>query len=92
MLIVDRVAVLGLDATAPEGRRRGCHRALLRRRLADAEAAGCHTAMASVFDVPGGESATGLSLQKAGFVQAYRSVGWQQPLESRPVGLYAGLY
>jgi GNAT superfamily N-acetyltransferase len=89
MRIVNGIAVFGLDATAPEARQRGCHRALLRRRLEDAKAAGCHTAVASVFDLPAGESAAGLSLQKAGFVQVYRSVGWQQPLHSSPVDSYA---
>jgi GNAT superfamily N-acetyltransferase len=90
MLIIDGTALLGLDATTPRARRRGCHRALLRRRLADAAAAGCHTAISSAFDLPsGGASAAALSLRAAGFVEACRSTGWQQPLHSRPVGTYS---
>ena len=89
MLILGRTAVLGLDTTTARARGCGCHRALLRRRLADAAAAGCHTAISSAFDHPsGGASAAALSLQAAGFVEACQSVGWQQPLHSRPVGSY----
>jgi hypothetical protein len=90
MLILDGTALLGLDATTSRARRRGCHRALLRRRLADAAAAGCHTAISSAFDLPsGGASAAALSLRSAGFVEACQSVGWQQPLHSRRVGSYS---
>lgn len=90
MLILDGTALLGLDATAPNARRRGCQRALLHRRLADAAAAGCHTAISTAFDLPGGgASAAALSLRAAGFVEGCCSVGWQQPLHSRPVGTYS---
>lgn len=90
MLILGGTAMLGLDATTPRARRRGCHRALLRRRLADAAAAGCHTAISSALDHPsGGTSAAALSLRAAGFAEACRSTAWQQPLHSRPVGNYS---
>ncbi len=85
MLVGDGLAVLGFDAVDPEARRRGCHQALLRRRLADAAAAGCRMALTAVYDLPGGgEPAAPPSLARAGFVEAYHSVGWQQPLHSRP--------
>lgn len=89
MLILGGTAVLGLDATTPDARRQGCHRALLRRRLTDAAAVGCHTAISTAFDLPGGgPSAAALSLRATGFVEGCRSVGWQQPLHSRPVDSY----
>jgi GNAT superfamily N-acetyltransferase len=89
MLILGETALLGLDATTPDARRQGCHRALLRRRLADAAAAGCHTAISTAFDLSdGGPSAAALSLRATGFVESCCSVGWQQPLHSRPVDSY----
>jgi len=81
MLIEDGLAVLGLDATLEAERGRGCNRALLRRRLLDAAAAGCHTVVAEVAEVAGGDECAGLrhNLLAAGFTQAYAGRDWQRP-------------
>jgi len=78
MRIEDGIAVLGLDATLEAERGRGCNRALLRRRLLDAAAAGCHTIVAEVGE---GEELTGLrrNLREAGFEQAYAIRAWRRP-------------
>ena len=78
MRIEDGIAVLGLDATFEAERRRGCNRALLRRRLLDAAAAGCHTVVAEAGE---GEKCAGLrrNLLAAGFEQAYAIHDWQRP-------------
>jgi hypothetical protein len=78
MLIEDGLAVLGLDATIAAERGRGCNRALLRRRLLDAAAAGCHTVVAEVAE---GDECAGLrhNLLAAGFTQAYAGRDWQRP-------------
>lgn len=78
MRIEDGIAVLGLDATLEAQRGRGCNRALLRRRLLDAAAAGCHTIIAEVGE---GEKSVGLhrNLLAAGFEQAYAVRDWQRP-------------
>jgi hypothetical protein len=84
MLIADGVAVLAFDVTTEYARRRGCHHALLRRRLIDAIEAGCHTIVASAPDEPGKERSAGAaSLLSAGFTEAYRSVSWRPPYEHR---------
>jgi len=78
MRIEDGIAVLGLDATKEAERGRGCNRALLRRRLLDAAAAGCHTVVAEVGE---GEAHAGLrrNLLAAGFAEAYAVRDWQRP-------------
>lgn len=79
MLVDDGVAVLGLDATTPEARNRGCHTALVERRLADAAAAGCQTALAESCEMPDDRASAGRNFQRLGFVEAGRSVGWRRP-------------
>ncbi len=79
MLLDDGVAVLGLDATTPEARKRGCHSALIERRLADAAAAGCQTALAEACEVPDDRAGAGRNLQRLEFVEAGRSVAWRRP-------------
>lgn len=78
MRIEDGIAVLGLDATLEAERGRGCNRALLRRRLLDAAAAGCHTVIAEAGE---GEEWAGLrrNLLDAGFEQAYAIREWRRP-------------
>jgi hypothetical protein len=80
MLLAGGVAMLGLDATAEDARRRGCHTALIRRRLHDAAGAGCETAVAEACDLPGQRSAAACNLRRQGFVAAGRSVAWHRPL------------
>jgi hypothetical protein len=79
MLIHDGVALLGFDATFAEARRRGCHQALLRRRLLDAFDAGCETVAMEMPESDDEEIATATrNLYRAGFVPAYRSMNWQR--------------
>ncbi len=80
MLIQDGVAQLGPGATLAHARGRGCNRALLRRRLLDAAAAGCHTAFVEVGECePGRFAAVCSNLLSAGFEEAYGSRVWQRP-------------
>jgi GNAT superfamily N-acetyltransferase len=79
MRIEGGIALLGLDATLREASGRGCQSALIRRRLADAAAAGCHTAVALVPDEGGRPSSAARNLLRAGFREAYRSVVWRTP-------------
>jgi NAD(P)H-dependent flavin oxidoreductase YrpB (nitropropane dioxygenase family) len=77
------IATLGLEGTLPRARRRGCHRALLERRLADAAAAGCDAVQAFACEGGGHDSAAAEhSLRGLGFEQAGEVVHWR-----RPVGL-----
>jgi GNAT superfamily N-acetyltransferase len=81
MRIEDGVAMLGLDATLPHARGRGCNRALLRRRLEDAANAGCYTVVTLCLGGPAqAGAATGRNLRRAGFTEAYRSVVWRPPV------------
>jgi hypothetical protein len=80
MLIRDGIAQLGPGATLEEIRGCACNRALLRRRLLDAVAAGCHT----IFVELGGcelerYAAAHSNLIDAGFEEAYGSQVWQRP-------------
>jgi hypothetical protein len=80
MLIQDGVAQLGPGTTLEHARGRGCNTALLRRRLLDAAAAGCHTVFMELHGVRGemvGQSER--ILQRAGFEPAYQSLIWQRP-------------
>jgi hypothetical protein len=79
MLFDNGIALLGLDATSPEARHRGCHSALIRRRLADAAAAGCHTVIAGSCELPEDRAAAGRNFQRADFLEAGRSIGWRRP-------------
>ncbi len=80
MLIHEGVAMIDLDATFEDYRRRGCNQALLRERLLAAVEAGCDTIVA---ELPEGEdegvAAAVRNLLRAGFVPAYRSMSWQRP-------------
>lgn len=80
MLIDDGVAEVGLAATLPRARGRGCNQALLRRRILDAIEAGCHTIFAELGEGGSdGLAVAGRNLLRAGFVPAYRSMNWQRP-------------
>lgn len=80
MLIQGGVAQLGPGTTLEHARGRGCNMALLRRRLLDAAAAGCHTVFVELdsaeFD-PFGQARR--NLFRAGFEAAYESRVWQRP-------------
>jgi hypothetical protein len=80
MLIVDGVAQLGPGTTLEHGRGRGCHLALLRRRLLDAAAAGCSTVFVELGECEAEPlAATCHNLRRAGFEEAYESRNWQRP-------------
>jgi hypothetical protein len=80
MLIHDGVAQLGLGTTLARARGRGCHLALLRRRLIDAAAAGCSTVFVELGECePDLLAATCHNLRRAGFEEAYQSRNWQRP-------------
>jgi hypothetical protein len=78
MLVGDGVAEFGLAATLEAARGRGCQLGLLRRRIVDAAAAGCHTLF-----VETGEQATDRpsgsyrNILRAGFEEAYLRPNWQ---------------
>jgi GNAT superfamily N-acetyltransferase len=80
MLIFDGVAQLGPGMTLEEARGHGCNTALLRRRLVDAAAAGCHTVFVELGEVdPDSLTGTYRRLRRAGFEEAYQSRNWQRP-------------
>jgi Acetyltransferase (GNAT) domain len=79
MLIDDGVAAFGVGATLEGARRRGCQLALLRRRIVDAAAAGCHTLFTETGeraeDRPAGSYR---NILRAGFREAYRCPNWRK--------------
>lgn len=80
MLIDGEIAQMGLGTTLEHARRRGCNLALIRRRLVDAAAAGCHTVFAELGERDAGSiAAAHRNLRRAGFEIAYRSHNWQRP-------------
>jgi hypothetical protein len=80
MMIDGGIAALGLDATLPGARRRGCNQALLRARLLAAFEAGCETVFAGVPSYGNeGVAAGARNLLRAGFVPAHQSMNWQRP-------------
>jgi ribosomal protein S18 acetylase RimI-like enzyme len=82
MLLDEEIAIFGLDATAPDARNHGCQSALIRRRLTDAAHLGARTAVAEACIVPDDRAAAARNFQRAGFIEAGRSVGWHRPLIS----------
>jgi GNAT superfamily N-acetyltransferase len=78
MLIEAGVAQLGPGTTLPIARGRGCNTALLRRRILDAAAGGCHTVFVELCE---NRSTSGAyrNLRRAGFEVAYESQVWQRP-------------
>ncbi len=80
MLIMNGVAQLGPGMTLEEARGRGFNTALLRRRLVDAVAAGCHTVFVELGEVDADTlSGSYRRLCRAGFEEAYQSRNWQRP-------------
>jgi len=79
-MIEGDVAQLTVDATLPQARGRGCNRALLRRRLADAAEAGARTVFAELDeDDRASFEAARHNLLELGFEQVSRSSCWQRP-------------
>jgi hypothetical protein len=80
MMICGGVAQLGLGTTLEHARGRGCYTALLRRRLVEASAAGCHTVFVELGECDDDLLATACRrLRRAGFRTAYQSRNWQRP-------------
>ena len=80
MLIDGEVAELGTGATLEPARGRGCQLALLRQRIEDAGAAGCHLLFAETGERVEDREANGYrSLLEAGFEEAYICPNWSLP-------------
>lgn len=89
MLIDGGVAQLGPGTTREHARGRGCHTALLRRRLVDAAAAGCHTIFVELGETESERvAATWRNLRRAGFREAYQSHNWQRPALHPPARVH----
>lgn len=79
MRIFGKLALLGLDATLPDFRGRGCQSALITRRLIDARRAGCDVVAAEVWN---GHPASGEAahvLERAGFEEIAGKTNWKRP-------------
>lgn len=79
MLVLDRVALLGLEATLPEARRHGCQTALLERRLIDARSHGCDLAVAEVCDAHPTSEVAVRNLIHLGFEEIPGCATWRRP-------------
>ncbi len=79
MLTLGKVALLGLEATLPGGRRHGCHTALLERRLIDARSHGCEVAVAEVCEERPTTTAAVRNLEHVGFEEIPGSATWRRP-------------
>jgi hypothetical protein len=83
MVVEDGLAEFGLAATLGAARGRGCQTALLRRRILDAAAVGCHTLFVETGErVPGRPDASYRNILRAGFREAYLRPNWQPPPDS----------
>lgn len=79
MLAENGIAEFGLAATLEPARGRGCQLALLRRRIVDAAAAGCHTLLVETGErLPDRPSASYRNILRAGFSEAYLRPNWQR--------------
>ena len=79
MLLFGKVALLGLDATVPDGRRHGAQTALLTRRLVDAAKEGCETVVAEVCDGYGTSKTARTNLERIGFAEIPGTTHWRRP-------------
>jgi GNAT superfamily N-acetyltransferase len=79
LMVVDELGLLTLDATLPFARGRGCQRALIARRLADAVAAGCETVLAEVCGSDPVTPAAITNLKRAGFTEIAGRMIWRRP-------------
>ena len=77
MLVQGEIAEFGIAATLEPARGRGAQRALLRRRILDAAAAGCRTLFVETGErVPDRPSASYRNILRAGFEEAYLRPNW----------------
>ncbi len=73
------IAEFGIAATLEPARGRGCQLALLRRRIVDAAAAGCHTLFVETGErVPERPSVSYRNILRAGFEEAYLRPNWRR--------------
>jgi GNAT superfamily N-acetyltransferase len=79
MRISGKLALLGLDATLPNFRDRGCQSALITRRLADATRTGCDTVAAEVWNGHPASEAAANVLEQAGFEEIAARTNWRRP-------------
>jgi GNAT superfamily N-acetyltransferase len=79
MLVLGKVALLGLEATLPDARGHGCQTALLERRLIDARKHGCDVAVAEVCDAYPASPAAVRNLEHLGFEEIADSATWRRP-------------
>lgn len=79
MLVLDKVALLGLEATAPDARDHGCQTALITRRLFDARKAGCEVVVAEVCDIDPASPAATRNLDHLGFEEIPGNATWRRP-------------
>jgi GNAT superfamily N-acetyltransferase len=79
MLIVGKIALMGLEATVPDARGHGCQTALIERRLADARAHGSEVVIAEICDAHPDSGDAVSNLQRLGFEEIPRSATWRRP-------------
>jgi GNAT superfamily N-acetyltransferase len=79
MLIVGKVAVMGLEATVPDARGHGCQTALIERRLADARKHGSDIVVAEICDAHPSTPEAIRNLQRLGFEEIPGSSTWRRP-------------
>lgn len=80
MFMHEGIAEFGVAATMEEAKGRGCQTALLRRRILDALAAGCHTLFVETGERPPDPPAVSYrNIVRAGFKAAYLRPNWQPP-------------
>jgi GNAT superfamily N-acetyltransferase len=79
MLVVGKVALLGLEATVPDARGHGCQTALIQRRLADARRHGAAIVVAEVCEAHPASSDAVKNLQRLGFEEIPGSATWRRP-------------
>jgi hypothetical protein len=79
MLVLGKVALIGLEATLPDAREHGCQTALITRRLVDARKAGCEVVVAEVCDAHPGSPAAVRNLEHMGFEEIAGSATWRRP-------------
>lgn len=79
MRIDDGIAEFGMAATLEPARGKGCQLALLRRRIVDAAAAGCHLLFVETGErVPDRPSTSYRNILRAGFEEAYLRPIWKR--------------